>query len=376
MQKRVEKLKKDMKKEEFPSIFLPAKIRARVQFPDIWEEVRSVEQLPSRLFVGDIVGETFIRTENGWSVQYGEKTGFWMTLKMKDGRVHVEEWFQKSSLIQGISPKGGRGKDLLNFFIRDPNSHNDALKNSLSERYNLTYLPNQHRDEIGITSFVPDGFMLSLIVPVPFTKVAFRSIIRAFSELKKCSVSFGPSSLRIGLVAINFIQGRCKNVPMNEIENMVWMLDRGYLSAAVPKWEEAASSRALTARCLSYILRLTFPMHHASEIIEVLHSNGLVTDSNGSCLEQMAFLGDAMELSLAENVSAGTKDSSRRVFLQLKREGEEPLDRFLDGSDSAGQSLEEVDCVLGDALREFESRRSTFVAAIKARIAEASRSME
>ena len=113
---------------------------------------------------------------------------------MKDGRVHVEEWFQESSLIQGFSPKGGRGKDLLSFFIRDPNSHNDALKNSLPDRYNLTYLPNQHREEIGITSFVPDGFLLSLIVPVPFTKVAFGSIIRAFSELNKCSVSFGPLS--------------------------------------------------------------------------------------------------------------------------------------------------------------------------------------
>jgi hypothetical protein len=307
-------------------------------------------------------------------VEYGDKAGFWMTLQMKDGRVQIEEYFQECSLMQGFAPKGGTGKEILSSIIRDPHSHGAALKTFFGERYNLTYLPNQHREEIGITSYIPDGFMLSAVIPVPFTKAAFGGIIRAFTELNGCPIAFGPSSLRIGLVAVNFIQGRCENVPMNEIENMVWMMDRGYLPAAVPKWEEAPSSRALTARSLNYILRLTFPMHHASKIIEVLHSHSLVTDSHGSGLEQMAFLGDATELLLAENVSAGTKDSSRRVFLQLKRDGEAPMDRFLDGSQNAAQSMAEVDRLLAATLCEFENRRSSFVTAIKSRIADALKS--
>jgi hypothetical protein len=365
-----------MKTEEFPSIFLPWKIGARVRFPENWAEVRYVEDLPSRLFVGDIVRETFIKSEDSWSVEYGDKAGFWMTLQMKDGRVQIEEYFQERSLMQGFAPKGGIGKEILSSIIRDPHSHGAALKTFFGERYNLTYLPNQHREEIGITSYIPDGFMLSAVIPVPFTKAAFGGIIRAFTELNGCPITLGPSSLRIGLVAVNFIQGRCDNVPLNEIENMLWMLDRGFLPAAVPKWEDAVGSRALTARCLSYILRATFPMYHASKIIKVLHSNGVVADSNGSALEQMAFLGDATELHLAENVSAGTKDSSRRVFLQLSRDGELPIDRFLEGSQNAGQSLAEVDRLLAATLCDFENRRSTFVAAIKVRIADALRAKE
>lgn len=133
-------------------------------------EVRSPQDLPSRLFMGDLAPDTFEISESGWRVEYRDaapETGVELRLNRAGSLVLTERW---RGIPGGYSSAGHQWSSLLQTrLLGGFPAEWDAGAAFRLARYNLTYAP--FRREHTLFGPMPDGFFKTIFFPVPVSKL-------------------------------------------------------------------------------------------------------------------------------------------------------------------------------------------------------------
>ncbi len=347
---------------EFPAIELPHKNRATLGFDRCWGEVRERSQLPARLFTGDLDPTSFRATPEGWEATYRGGELFSLQLSLRGPSIWIEEKFDGQLVISGCFPARLKGAEILKAYVREATIYDQHLKAYYETTYNAVYLPLQSKKELGLVSYFPDGVFQTLMLFLPFSGAAFEGLCDAFGELEGKDVCVS-GALELKTLIINYREGRCAEIPMKEVDQLAWSLERGFLPVAIPVWEGKPGNRALTSRSLCYFLRVTFPMRDGPEILGCLNRYGLVAAA-GESAQQLGFIVHALEAEHVQHVSGYSKDESRRFYLHFKDAEEKPADASRNEVRFVAKSFSELSARLSQVLRAFEAKQADLHRAI------------
>jgi hypothetical protein len=188
----------------FPSIERPPEIPVATP-----AEVRVAGDLPTRLFLGDLVPESFLREKKGWKAEWRDADGHFTRFRYAGGLSGLELSYAGDEFVTLVSVE--RFTDLaLSVQQISPGAWLEKLATGLEARYNLRVFP--HREDDAVGADFPDGHWLTLALPVPADR------LMALFDLHKRLQS--DASLRAGIDAyarlhfsvVNYIEGR--NHPM------------------------------------------------------------------------------------------------------------------------------------------------------------------
>jgi len=245
-------------------------------------EVKSVSDLPKRVFMGTIDETTFEISGNGWSASYfGYEKGTQVVLKYDANKKHLD----LSQTWRGTEgyPIISRG-DKFGYIARStgafPEKWDETAKRELEDRYNLQYVSTQ--EKFGTVVAFPDGFSKTLICPVPISKLrdAFNLIKSLDQDL---SIETGIMGyLNLTQSVVNYVKGKNEGIVSDPTSLFIHTYDEmGTAPLGFPKWETASDgSEALTVKRYHYVLVLDLYFRETYKVIERLHSFGLIGNSN------------------------------------------------------------------------------------------------
>ena len=246
-------------------------------------EVKSVSDLPKRAFMGTIDETTFKIDKNGWSASYfGYEEGTQVFLKYDINK----EWLSLNQTWKGLegynllTPKDGFSYLARSAAGAFPKEWDEAAKRELEDKYNLQYVPTS--DEFPTMAAFPDGFLKTLICPIPVSKLreAYNFIKSLDQDL---SIETGITGyLTLTTSVVNYVKGKNEGIASDsETLFLHTYKELGITPIGMPEWQTASDgSEALTVRRYHYILVLNIFFRESYKVIDRLHDFGLIGNSN------------------------------------------------------------------------------------------------
>ena len=300
--------------ERFKLIAIPSRTRSSFEFVIRWDEIQSADQLPSRLFNGDLDKNSFKLTPAGWEAKYVGGP-FSVTAERKDGWIWLSEHFLTHSLQTLCFAGKLRSWEFLKCAPWHANGYDQHLKEYYESRYNLCYYPIQPQNKFKTVIYVPDGAVQVLLVPIPMRDESLAGLISAMRDLQQKDNIAVNGYLRFDQAWVNYREGLCPNVPQSLLEHFMWVMQQGYIPMQLAAWEGTATDRALTSYRCSYALVLPFFMRDGPEILDCLAAHEVILPHTNNGDERLASIMHLQDMLVCQKVSAFTKDGSRRVGL-------------------------------------------------------------
>jgi hypothetical protein len=172
-------------------------------------EVNSAADLPDRLFLGDLVAESFKPLKKGWSADWRDADGHQARFRYAGGLSSLELTWAGDEVVTLVS--AARFADLgASIQGISPAAWLDKLGKGLEARYNLRVFP--HREDDAVGGDFPDGHLLALVMPVPADRLM--ALFDLHKALQQDAALRTPVSayLRYAFSSVNYIEGR--NHPM------------------------------------------------------------------------------------------------------------------------------------------------------------------
>lgn len=195
----------------FPKLLrLPAIERPVVLPVDAPAQVKSAADLPSRLFLGDLVPESFRFEKKGWSAEWRDADGHKTRFRFAGGLSSLELSYAGDEAVTLTSAE--RFADLGHTARTiHPGAWLAKLGEDLEARFNLRVFPHRE-DEEAVGGGFPDGHLLTLVMPVPADRLmALFDLHKALQ--RDAAIRTGIDAyVRYGFSAVNYIEGR--NPPM------------------------------------------------------------------------------------------------------------------------------------------------------------------
>jgi hypothetical protein len=244
-------------------------------------DVRTVDDLPSRLIFGDLVRESFMSLPNGWSVQFRDAHDNGLDVSVEAGRFTAKPRFLGS---EGLSVGPAAHKqafgELLNLAA---GQWEGALKRYLEDRYPIRVAdPDPYQPHV---LHLPDGWLKSILVPVaPEQLPALLTWHMSLADDPELGAS-QTGAVSLAFNAINYVEGRCAD----GLDDAASLLVRSLLTSNTPlKAEivrECASdgTAAWTVRRDAYLYRCTAFLRDVPRVVELLSKAGLLSDDPDLC---------------------------------------------------------------------------------------------
>jgi hypothetical protein len=194
----------------FPKILrLPAIERPVLVPVATFAEVKSAEDLPSRLLFGDLVPGSFKKQKKGWSAEWRDAEGHQTRYRYAGGLSGLELKFAGDEVVTLVSAE--RFSDLAQQAQNiHPGAWLDKLSQTLEAQYNIRIFP--HREEDAVGADFPDGHLLTLVMPVPADQLMplydLHKRLQGDPEIKTGIDAY----VRLHYSVVNYIEGR--NHPM------------------------------------------------------------------------------------------------------------------------------------------------------------------
>ncbi|TLM67389.1 MAG: hypothetical protein FDZ69_04655 [Deltaproteobacteria bacterium] len=336
-----------MANQSFPTIAVPHVLRPALNFKPLSSPPRCIEDLPSRLFMGTLIPETFKRTFDELQVEY-RTSEFALELKVSDERFFVRETYRTQELIYYMGPMKMFGGPMCQFRMSPTKAMDNVLQQELVEKYNLQFIPYEKMGGVGVGSYFPDGFLMAFVIPIGITAGSFRRLSNFFSALPNDGSLSVQGVLEFAPHVINYRLGRCQDCPTNPMELYMWSLERGYIPLKLPEIEGPEGDQALTLQRMGYNLVLGVFMSDVMTVAEHLHQAGLLKSSQESPQEEPAVAAYFQALPFAENCAFFTGDRSRRiVFPKLLKE--------VNGLAAHAPNLDTFQSQLDEVLNRYEA---------------------
>ena len=249
------------------------------------KHIEKSDQLPSRFFFGDLVPDSFQRTNEGWEVTYidPERHGC-SILKFQNTDSNNTPSLLISNQWRGVEKSiwitaPDRFVDLSDRVVQSYSDDWDKnAKTRLCGKYNVEYLPNQ--PDTYLMCGIPDGFFRSLAVPLPVHML--RPAFNCHISLQKDShIHTGiASAVHMTSSVVNYVVGKNNDVlsnPNHIFLKTIQDLGRPPQYQPVEEYADDGSS-AITNRREHYMLVVGFTLRDMDRVVEVLLSFGLIGD--------------------------------------------------------------------------------------------------
>ena len=268
-----------------PFIPFPVIVRPHRSASSGFNDIVTANQLPSRLFFGDLVDEAFEKNDEGWEATYRDPEGHGSSVitYKNDGASGspslyiTNEWRGIEHLFWMVPPDSFNelGDKVAQAYAE---GWDENAAERLCSRYNLEYLPNQ--PESYILCGIPDGFFRSLAVPLPVHML--RKAYNYHVDLQRDPKIHAGVACGIHLCSsvVNYVVGKNSDVLSNANQIFVKTIhDLGRPPQFQPVEESADDgSSAITNRREHYLLVIGFTLRDMDRVVEVMHSYGLIGD--------------------------------------------------------------------------------------------------
>ena len=190
----------------FPKLLALPAVERPVRIPVThFAAVRSADDLPDRLLLGDLRPESFRWEKKGWSAVWVDADGHRARFRHAGGLSSLELAYRgdEAVTLTGAERFVDLGQTVQTIH---PGAWLDILGRHLEGQYNLRVFP--HREDDAVGGDFPDGHLLTLVMPVPADR------LMALFELHRRLQ--GDADIRTGLTAylrlafsvVNYIEGR------------------------------------------------------------------------------------------------------------------------------------------------------------------------
>lgn len=172
-------------------------------------EVKSADDLPSRLLFGDLVPGSFKKQKKGWVAEWRDTDGHQTRFRYAGGLSGLELRFMDDEVVTLVSIE--RFADLAQSAQNiHPGAWLDKLGQQLEAQYNLRVFP--HREEDAVGADFPDGHLLTLVMPVPADRLMALYDLHKQLQLDGDIKTGIDAYARLHFSVVNYIEGR--NHPM------------------------------------------------------------------------------------------------------------------------------------------------------------------
>lgn len=304
-----------MSDKGFPTLFVPATNRRPIRFDTPQSTPQSVHDLPARLPMGDLRPDTFRKTAEGFEVDYG-CADFSMKMKLKGDSIYFDERYKETELLYyiGVANKF-LGPRIVHLRLGPEEKADQRMGSDLSAMGNIKYAPFGDVMKTGSANYFPDGFLMSIVIPVPINATVFSRLKNFFRNLPEDGSLAVTGVMEFAHHVVNYRVGRCKDVPDDPVILDLWSLERGYLPLAMPVFEGSPDDQALTLRRVAYKLVLKVFMRDIFVVVRRLMEAGLIAGKDDDNQEEAAIVvANYTHLISARDVSFFSDDLSRRVF--------------------------------------------------------------
>jgi hypothetical protein len=247
----------------------------------ILAEVKTVDDLPSRLIFGDLVRESFMSLPNGWSVQFRDAHDNGLDISVDSGRFTAKPRFLGS---EGLSVGPAAHKQAFGHLLNlAADQWDGALKRYLEGRYAIRVAdPDPHQYHC---LHLPDGWLKSILVPIAPEQLPalldWHMSLADDSELGTTQTG----AVSFAFNAINYVEGRCAD----GLDDAASLLVRSLLTSNTPLKAEVIressndGTSAWTVRRDAYLYRCTAFLRDVPRIVELLSQSSLLSDDPDLC---------------------------------------------------------------------------------------------
>lgn len=260
----------------FPTILKPHRSGTA-----ILADVKSAEDLPSRLIFGDLLSDSFKGRLGAWSVEYRDGFGNGIELSVGEERFKAKLKFLGSESISVGPAKNEQA--FLQLIDLASDAWDGVLQTYLQTRFNIR-VADPDRERFSAV-YRPDGWMKTILVPIHPDKL--ERLLELHASLSK--------DLRIGanlsgcvslqFNAVNYIEGLCPDALADKTELCL----RTILHCGTPILSEPArevakdGSAAWTVRRSAYLFRCNAFLRDVPYLVERLSLAGLLSDEPDMC---------------------------------------------------------------------------------------------
>lgn len=244
-------------------------------------DVRTVDDLPSRLIFGDLVQESFMSLPDGWSAQFRDAKNNGLDISVEAGRFTAKPRFLGS---EGLSVGPAAHKQAFGELMNLAAGQWDgALKRYLEDRYSIRVAdPDPYQPHF---LHLPDGWLKSILVPVaPEQLPALLAWHMSLADDTELGAS-QTGAVSFAFNAINYVEGRCAN----GLDDAASLMLRSLLTSNTPLKAEVIrecandGTAAWTVRRDAYLYRCTAFLHDVPRVVELLSQSGLLSDDPDLC---------------------------------------------------------------------------------------------
>lgn len=311
------------------------------------DRVRSVQDLPSRLFLGQLNEASFSSTSDGWGARYqGESTGIDLTWDRKN-LAATQHWHGHEAITNigdGTFDKLLQAGFVHAQWLRD-------LPTVLAPALNVFVEAGD--GERTVTFYYPDGLMLTLLLPVAFEHLDVCPVLMGHlnGESKICAPVL--AELQRGWSVVNYIEGSSPQVGYPPDATDQYALQVFGLPTLEPARVDARGDgvRALTVRRQHYQLVMQVFLCDLPQVLMQLASHGLVAERPGLGKSHAEQYPDAPEYSAVVLPVAIGPFVKQLVFFDDARTRRVVYPRPIRGIE---QQLLPVDEAAGSAVRQID----------------------
>lgn len=190
----------------FPKLLALPAVERPVRVPvSHFAEVKSADDLPDRLLLGDLERESFRWEKKGWSAEWVDADGHRARFRHAGGLSSLELAYRGDELVTLTSAE--RFVDLAQTVQTiHPGAWLDILGRHLQGQYNLRVFP--HREDDAVGGDFPDGHLLTLVMPVPADRLMalfdLHKRLQGDADIRTAYTAY----LRLAFSVVNYIEGR------------------------------------------------------------------------------------------------------------------------------------------------------------------------
>lgn len=265
----------------FPKLLPLPKIERPLNLPvDKLADVKSADDLPSRLVFGDLVAGSFKVQKKGWAAEWRDADGHQAKFRHAGGLSSLELNFEGEEMVTLVSAE--RFSDLDGTVQNlQPGSWLEKLGARLSARHNLKVFA--HREDDAVAGNFADGPLLTLTLPVPADRLLALYELHKQMQQDAAITTNLDGYARLHFSVVNYLEGvnpAMLNHPVGLVLHHVNAL--GTPAGEMPMREEDdEGSAAWTLRRSHYLYIAHCAMRDAARLVERLADAGFIGAADG-----------------------------------------------------------------------------------------------
>ncbi len=348
-------------------LFRYAPERVRFSWRD-WDPalVRSANDLPQYLILGDLDASTFERAAGGWSARWQgteDDTHFDVAYKADAGRWEIRQtWCGLDGGFSVYPTRMPLDKVIAQaLYMQFPRNWDSAAKSRLESEYQITYV--EQPENAYTFCGIPDGAFRTIVFPVAVRNL--RPVRKWIQEIVEESPLTYPITVEVKLVfqALNYLEGKAPDWTTQEavVFNQS-VIETGLAPHGFPVREVANDgSAAWTLRRELYFLFIGLPFAGLTDFLgRMVTDDGpirAVSDPDLRFELRPVVIPAAFEMQ-TESVALWDQLRTTRSFLQFARPGEAKtiptVEQVIEAERNAQATLATVEAISGDVVAAIE----------------------